>query len=111
MYRTVEIGKRIKGEELEKILIEVAEKIGLKATSVDKHNTKYRLGSVHKEQVYTGTKIRLRGRFLPVAEISGIKKGEERTWFSIMNGLFAPPYGFGSEKQIEKYLSAVSERL
>lgn len=113
MYRTVQIGRRIGGEELERILIEAAEEVGLRAKSVDTHKTVYRLGSVHKEQVYDGTDVRLTWRVLTIAEISGIKKGEERDWFSIGTRThIAPPYfGFGSESQIERYLSAVSQRI
>lgn len=114
MHRNVEIGKNVEGKELEEILMKVAEKIGLKAISIDEKETKYRLGSVRKEEVYTNTIIKLRGRVLPIAEISGIKRGQGRSWFSIKTGLnvtTSPYFGFGSEELIEKYLSSVSECL
>lgn len=108
MYRIVEIGKRIKGEELEKILTKAAEEVGLRTNSVDEDSV-----PIYKEQVYARTRIRLKGKVLPIAEISGIMKGEKRSWF-VIGTRFAttPPYfGFGSEKQIGRYLSAVSKRL
>jgi len=113
MYQIIEIGKRIAGDELERILVEAAEEVGLKATSIDEQRTEYGLGPVYKEQVYSGTTIRLRGSVFPIAEVSGIKKGEERDWFSIGTrfNTTSPYFGFGSEKQIEEYLRAVSEHL
>ena len=107
----VEIGRLIGGEELERILIETAREFGLRVKSINETTTKYGLGSVHKERVYDGTYLRLTWKFLPFVEITGIKKGEERSWFTIRNGSYVFPYGFGSEKQIERYLSAVSQRI
>ena len=114
MYRYVET-VQIKGEELERVLLEAAEEVGLKTTSIYEQQTKYSVGPFYsrKGQVYTGTTIRLRGRVLPFAEIHGIKKDEEGSGFSIGNGFnTTPPYfGFSSEKQIEKYLSVVYNHL
>ncbi len=111
MYRTVQIGRRIGGEELERILIEAAGEVGLRANSVDETTTRYRLGSVHKEEVYDETVVTLTRGVLPFAKIKGIQKGEERGSFGIMNGIYVLPYGFSTEKQIERYLSAVSQRI
>ena len=108
MFRHVNIDKTIAGEELERILKEAAVEIGLRATSVDRQSVRYRLGSMHKEEVYEGTEIRLRGRFFPVIDISGIKRGRGQNCFFVKTGMSATPYGFGSEKLVERYLKAVS---
>ena len=115
MYRNVNIGRDIDGNELEKVLIKSAEEIGLKAVSKDKSRIEYNLGSIQEQEVYTGTTIRLNKGIIPFAEITRINKKEGRGWlnssFSIWNGIFCFPYGFGTKKQIERYLSKVSENL
>lgn len=112
MYNDVKIGREIPGEELARILIEAAEEVGLNVTSTDNYRTEYKLGSVSEERVYTNTRIRLKGRILPIAELI-IHKDSKFDWFSIGTGTNTtfPHFGFGSKKTIKKYLSAVSERL
>ncbi len=112
MYRHVEIGKEIEGEKLEKILVEAAEEMGLKAKAIDEHRTEYTFNTRGEEEVYRETKINLKGRFFPFAEITGIDKK-----CPFCNRGFAiwtfPDYGWGfaSKKQIENYLSKVFEKL
>jgi len=116
MYRTVEgFGRRIEGEELQRMLVEAAEELGLTARVVDKYQPTYKFesGGVRAREVYERTNIRLRGRFFPVAEITGIKRGESSGWFAIATRFCCvPPYfGFGSKKLIDRYLNAFYKRF
>ncbi|MBM3233475.1 hypothetical protein FJZ19_00090 [Candidatus Pacearchaeota archaeon] len=111
MYRQVEIGKRISGEALERILLDAAKDIGLNASSEDVYDTQFVLGSVREEKVYKRTKIQLRGRVLPLIEISEIKKKDTRSWFAVSTGVEFPPFGFASQRTVKKYLEAVSKRV
>ncbi len=108
MFRVVNLGKLVSGEKLERILVEAAADVGLRAASVDQFKTEYTLGSVHKNLVYGGTEIRLRGRFLPVAQVLNVKRGSTDDKFYMTFGL---PFSFSSEETIEKYLAAVSKRI
>ena len=48
---SINLGKRINKEKLEKILIESAQDIGIKAKISNHYRTEYKLGSVKKERV------------------------------------------------------------
>ena len=110
MYPSVDIGRRITGEALERILLEAAKELGLKARVKDNFRGEYKLGSVTLEERYEGTEIRLWGRVLPIATITGINKESESDWFAVSTGV-VPHLGFGSERQIKAYLSLVSAKL
>ena len=128
----VNLEERLFGYVIEKACINAAKELGYEAVSHDKYSKVYRLGSVHKEEVYDETYITvnkvekkkqrekknwLLSLFFPqvpekevevrkqVLEIISIKKGESRDWFMISD------YNLGPEAQVEEYLSSVSRHL
>jgi len=119
MYRAVNIGSEVRGEQLEAALISAAKELGLKTVSRDDYNKQYRFGSgpdgswSHQETVYVGTRVRLKGRIFPIAEIRGIRRGQTRDCFLVSTWLNSTPPFFcvGSEAQIERYLKVVSRNL
>ena len=111
MYRTVNLKEGISGNNLEATLIKAAQELSLKTRIIDKYKTEYTLGSLKKEETYKGTTIRLNGKLLLLAEIDGVYKDRDCRWFSISTGIHCIGYGFGSEKLVEEYLTAVSRQL
>jgi len=109
MFRVVEIGRRIEGEELEKILIESAREVGLNAKGYDRYETDYVLGSVHEKRGYRETEVRIKGRLVPFATLRNIHKGMSENFFIIQTGV--PNFSFASRKRIQRYLEAVSKRV
>ena len=107
LFRTVDIGKTVDYESLEKALIEAAEEVGWHAKVEDVKKKGYRLGSVREVEGYDYTDVHLRGRFLSAMDVMIHGKGVlER--FTIFTGF---PYGIARDPKVEKYLSAVSEKL
>jgi len=113
MYRTVEIGKKISGADLEKILIAAGKEMGLRAKTKDHYRTEYHLGSVQKKTLYYETDIALKRSFLPVIEISGIHRELKRNWFAVRTGLnaYRSFYCFGTGRKVEEYLNVVSKLI
>jgi len=117
MNRTVRLEKRIKGEDLENIMIAAGKELGLKAKVKDHYSAGNRLGCVKQERAYERTDILLSKCGLPRMEVTFWKQmkprpeyGPDLTSFAIHtrsdSGYF---YLFATEKKVEKYLSAVSK--
>lgn len=103
------IGKKVDYKTLETALIKAAEEVGWRASAEDKFEKGYRLGSVEEIQKYSGTRIRLKGKYFAAAQIT---LNKEWIWptdrFPIWTGF---PFGFASEGRIKDYLEAVSRNL
>ena len=105
--KSVDIGRIVDYETLEKALFNAAEKVGLRARVEDKFEEGYKLGSVQETKAYSHTIVKLSGRFLPAMEIMIYDKYPTNR-FSVWTGL---GWGFASRPTVEAYLSAVSETL
>lgn len=103
----VNLPRPVSGKKLERACIEAAEDLGYKAKTLDEYRTSYSLRSVHRNQDYNETNVRI-GNLMPLLQVRGIKKGREQDRFFIYTGF---PHGFGSEAKIQKYLSEVSRHL
>ncbi|OIO41258.1 hypothetical protein COU56_02245 [Candidatus Pacearchaeota archaeon CG10_big_fil_rev_8_21_14_0_10_31_9] len=104
---SVNIGRRIKYEDLERALIKAAEQTGLNIRSKENFRKEYQLGSVQELSVYSGTTFYLSGGILPAMEISTDKRWPTDS-FSLHSGL---GFGFASKRKVRKYLDAVSRHL
>ena len=108
VYRKVNLGQEIPVGVLEKILLDAASEVGWKASVKDSYSTEYRLGSLHREEKYQWTDVKLRGSFLPLAEIDFNKNRPTNDDINLYYGF---GYGFSTKKEIERYLLAVSKRI
>lgn len=114
MFIIVKLEKKILGKILEKILVESAKEMGLNASIYDDYVINYKLGTLSDEkQIYTKTSIILTKAIFPILEIDGIRREKKQNYFLInnhhdMNSSF---FGFSSQRQIEKYLTVISEKL
>lgn len=122
MYRNVSLGHIVHGGRLERILTEAAQDVGLTAISRDYHKKEYEIrddGTASEEEVYRETTISLRRGIFPMIEISPFDKKISISKLGINTGFVAmftpnePLYKicFGSRKLVERYLTAVSQRL
>ena len=104
---TVEIGRKVDDETLDKALRAAAEDLGYKVKVKDQFKKKYRLGSIHEESEYRWTDYCIKGAFLPAMEIT-THKGREEDNFTVYTGPFS---GYAFPHEVKRYLSAVSEHL
>jgi len=100
----INLGKKIPGTELEKVLLEAARELGFKVKAKDKFNIEYELGSVKKKNVYDDTTITLRKHFRHIGRLS-FNREEDRNWLILWG---YPGY---SEKKIIKYLDVISKKI
>ena len=100
----VKLGKSIVTARLETILIGAAGDIGWNASVERVHSNVYKLGSVQKETPYLWSEVRLKGAFLPLANITL----DEKEWFHDSVRLY---FGFATQKEVMRYLHAVSQRV
>lgn len=100
---TIRLPKHVPGESLEEACIKAAKDLGWKAKPKDRFEIDYSLGSVHKEDRYKDTRIRMR-RIFSMFDISGIEKGKTTDYFFIV------PWRV-SERKLEEYLAKVSEYI
>ena len=106
MYKQihVDLGKGFDGKELEKLLIDAAKDVGIKAESKDVYNEIFRLNPVRKEQTtYDTTKIRLKTKKGKEYANMYIRKYNKLEEINIFHEC--------SDKEIKKYLNAVSKRI
>jgi len=107
----VKLKKSVSGETLESALFEAAKNLGWKVKKKPHMVTDYRLASVHEEKRVSWIDYKVKGSFLPLFGItlySESLSGQENG-FSISNiPLFD---GFGTKKQVVKYLGEVSDIL
>ena len=101
----VDIGRIVEYKELETALIKAAEDVGWKARVTDEFRTDYKLGSVSEIRKYDGTLVCLRGKIFKALTVSIYNKNLTDSFY-IRN-----LSGFASNKNIKKYLSAVSDNL
>jgi len=105
----VDIGKQVNYKTLETALIEAAKEVGWKARIKDEFERNYKLGPAQKTQDYSHTMINLRGKVFPAMRIFIPDKNRNSSdSFFVWRGF---PHGMASEKKVQKYLGAVSERL
>ena len=103
----VGIGRTVTYKDLERALLEAAKELGWKARVQDKFSTEYRLGSVQKVQEYDGTRVFLRGSFLPTMQVI-INSKSPTDRFYVWSGA---PFGVALPFEVRKYLEAVSRHL
>ena len=103
----VDIGRSVEPSVLEQALTKAAKKLGWKVKVQDQYEQVYILGSVHKGRIYQDTCAILRGILFKKAEVS-FNRRESRDYFFIDTEF---PFEIASERQLQAYLSAVSENL
>ena len=98
----VNLGKGVRGEELEKLLLNAAKDIGMGAKSTDSYNEIVRLNPVRKEQTkYNHTNIRLEG--VGYADISIDKYSQHTETIVVCQHCL--------DEEMNKYLDALSKQL
>ena len=100
----INLGKKVSGKELEKVLLEAAKNLGFKTKIQEDFRVKYELGSVKKKIIYDGTTITLRKHFRYIGRLF-FNREEDRDWLILFDH---PSY---SEKKIMRYLDAISEKI
>jgi len=101
----VDLGKNIKYDELEKILLEAAKEIGLEGKPSDEYNKIFRLNPVREEQTtYSRTFINInnnKGDTLFSIPVDKYRNGYEHIGLMV----------YKNEDMTKKYLEAVSKQL
>jgi hypothetical protein len=107
----VKLKESVSGETLESALFEAAKNLGWKVDKKPHMETDYRLASVHEEKSVRWIDYKVKGAFLPLFEITLYSEnlsGQESS-FSIRSTPLLE--GFGTKKQVVKYLGEVSKIL
>jgi len=110
-FRIVNLNRKIKGKELEKILIESANELEIRTYVKDEVKEEFELRNEQcfKKEVYYRTKIFLspKGKKYNLAELT-IRRGKEESSFSIYYD-----YAISGtlEGEVVKYLSQVAKNL
>ena len=105
--RKVEIGRFVPYHELEKALVASAKEMGWKVKVEDNFRREYDLQSNREIRVYESTDISIRGRLFSAMKIYLLDKNPRDVFF-VHEGF---PFGYASEEEVTKYLSAVSRNL
>ncbi|GBE20516.1 MAG TPA: hypothetical protein ENG87_00875 [Candidatus Pacearchaeota archaeon] len=103
MSTRVDVGKRVSRATLEKALGTAAEKLGWKIDSKKEYEKKYTLGSVRETQRHSWTDFNLKKRFFNRMQVTTFPQ-------TTIDYFLISPYAT-SKKDVEEYLSAVSDNL
>ncbi len=101
----VSLETEVSAEALKNALSEAAKRVGWRVQHIrDCYETDYKLGSVRSNRRFTHTRIRVGGWLMPYVDSNIHASGEEK-----VNHFNLTVYN--DEKDVERYLSTVSEIL
>ncbi len=108
MGRACFIGKEVNYKTLERVLIESAKKVDLKAKVNHRFDIKHKFNLFRKTQeTYNYTMVNLKKGLFPFMSVYVPNKNSSN-WFSVWNGF---PYGIASKEEVEKYSEVVLKNL
>ncbi len=112
MSIVVNLPRKIEGKKVLEACEKAAESMGFKAKFDDVYHTEFDLIPTKKKRVYFQTNITLETTLedkpCPILQIVGVKKGEEKNYFQIVE---IPSDRKTTNEEIQKYLNTVSEYL
>jgi len=105
-YYKVKLNEPVPPEEMERILVEAAREMGYRTKVYDRTMAHYEIAPVERVEEYAGTRVKLSRFIFPVLEVEFDKRDLVDSLYVEYTGI-----GFGGRGTVERYISAVSEKL